>query len=373
MSSSSLPSIDDLVADHVTPAATAVDSGGRFPHEAIAALLTAGYGGLISGTDVGGAGATPAEAAAVVRRLAAACGSTAMVLTMHLSAAAAIEALGDEKARRTVAGGEALATLAFSETGSRSHFWAPLSTARSDGDAVVLDASKSWVTSAAQADVYVWTSRPLGDDGGATLWLVPRDTPGVAVSGTFDGFGLRGNGSLPVQADSARVPAASRLGDDGAGMDLALAHVLPWFLLLSAAGSVGLCDAALATAVEHLRTTRLEHLDQSLAEQPVLRHRLAPLLVRRDAAALLVADAAAAMATGREDAALRLLGTKAEAAEAALAVTGEVMRLAGGAGFRKDVGVERHLRDARAAAVMAPTTDALYDMVGRAVCGLPLL
>lgn len=365
--------LDEVIATAVAPRARTVDRDGAFPHGAVDALLAAGYGGLISSIDVGGTGASPAEAAAVVRGLAAVCGSTAMVYTMHLSAAAAIEALADAEARRAVATGRSLATLAFSESGSRSHFWAPLSTARVVGDAVELDAAKSWVTSAGYADLYVWTSRPVDADGAATLWLVPADTAGVDVAGPFDGFGLRGNASSPVTATGARVPPEARLGDDGAGIDLALAHVLPWFLLLSAAGSVGLCDAALEATVEHLRTTRLEHLDQTLAEQPVARHRLAPLLVRRDAAALLVADAAAAMADGRDDAALRLLGTRAEASEAALAITSEAMRLCGGAGFRKDVGVERPLRDARAGAVMAPTTDALYDMVGRAVCGLPLL
>jgi alkylation response protein AidB-like acyl-CoA dehydrogenase len=58
--------------------------------------------------------------------------------------------------------------------------------------------------------------------------------------------------------------------------------------------------------------------------------------------------------------------------EAAAGVTDLAMRVCGGAAFRKEVGVERNFRDARAAAVMAPTTDALQDFIGKAVCGLPL-
>jgi len=54
---------------------------------------------------------------------------------------------------------------------------------------------KSWVTSAAEADSYVWTSRASGDDGGATLWLVPSDTDGLTVVAPYDGLGLRGNAS----------------------------------------------------------------------------------------------------------------------------------------------------------------------------------
>ena len=49
-----------------------------------------------------------------------------------------------------------------------------------------------------------------------------------------------------------------------------------------------------------------------------------------------------------------------------------IRAICGGAAFRKEVGVERHFRDARAATVMAPTTDVLYDFIGKAVCGLPL-
>ena len=86
----------------------------------------------------------------------------------------------------------------------------------------------------------------------------------------------------------------------------------------------------------------------------------------------LLLDAVAAVTEGRADAGLRVLESKAAGAEAATAVTDLAMRVCGGAAFRKEVGVERIFRDARAATVMAPTTDALYEFIGRAVCGLPL-
>jgi alkylation response protein AidB-like acyl-CoA dehydrogenase len=95
--------------------------------------------------------------------------------------------------------------------------------------------------------------------------------------------------------------------------------------------------------------------------------------VLADAAGALVDDACAALSAGREDAPLRMLEAKAMAGETALEVTAEAMRLGGGAAFRRDIGVERHFRDARATGVMAPTTDALHDMIARALCGMPLL
>ena len=69
---------------------------------------------------------------------------------------------------------------------------------------------------------------------------------------------------------------------------------------------------------------------------------------------------------------LRVLSCKAAAGEHAIEVVDAAMRVCGGAAFRKDLAVERHFRDAQAAGVMAPTTDVLYDFIGKAVCGQPL-
>jgi alkylation response protein AidB-like acyl-CoA dehydrogenase len=80
-----------------------------------------------------------------------------------------------------------------------------------------------------------------------------------------------------------------------------------------------------------------------------------------------------ALGNGRDDAMLRVLEVKAGAAEAAIAVTDTAMKVCGGAAFRKDIGIERRFRDARAARIMAPTTDALLDFVGRAISGMALL
>jgi alkylation response protein AidB-like acyl-CoA dehydrogenase len=163
------------------------------------------------------------------------------------------------------------------------------------------------------------------------------------------------------------------LGSDGAGLDIALSEVLPWFLVLNGAFSVGLMDTVTAESGAHLTSTRLEHLDQTLAEQPLTRIDHARMRVATDQAAALLADTIAAVETAREDATLRVLEIKAAAGEAAAAVTDLAMKVCGGAAYRKELGIERQFRDARAARVMAPTTDALLDFVGRAINGLPLL
>ncbi|MCW8140944.1 MAG: acyl-CoA dehydrogenase, partial [Planctomycetota bacterium] len=114
------------------------------------------------------------------------------------------------------------------------------------------------------------------------------------------------------------------------------------------------------------------HANTSLADLPTIRAYVARARIEADQARALWLDTIAAVEAGREDAMLRVLETKAAAGEAALEVTDLAMRVCGGAAYRKEVGVERRFRDARAASVMAPTSDQLFDFIGKAVCGLPL-
>jgi alkylation response protein AidB-like acyl-CoA dehydrogenase len=362
-----------VIADVIAPAAAEVDRTGAFPRPGIDALARAGVLGAASATDVGGGGGELADVAAIVEQIAGACSSTAMVVLMHFSAVSVLEAHGPRDVREAVAAGRHLSTLAFSEAGTRSHFWAPAGTAVRDGDGVRLDARKSWITAAGEADSYVWSSRPLAADGPMTLWRVPSTASGLSEPGAFDGLGLRGNASRPITADGVVVPADALLGADGAGLDIALSVVLPTFLVGNAAFSVGLAQALVDEAAAHLTRTRLEHLGRSLAEQPTTRAQYAALLTRTAEARAFLADTLTALGTGRADAMLRVLQVKAVAGEAAAEVADGVMRVCGGAAFRRELGVERRFRDALAARVMAPTTDALRDFVGRAALGQPLL
>ena len=364
--------LDAVIAAEIVPAAAAVDRQGVFPRQAINALTKAGLLGLVSAKDVGGAGFGLFEAAQVVERLGKACSSTSMVMCMHYSGTAVIEACGPQDVRRAIAAGRHLTTLAFSEVGSRSHFWAPLSTATAAGAQVKLDASKSWVTSAGEADSYVWSSKPLSAAGPSSLWLVPKTAAGLTITAPFDGLGLRGNSSSPITATSVMLPASAMLGADGGGFDLMMGTVLPWFQLMNAAMSIGLMDAAVQATAKHVSAARFEHLNQSLAEQSVPRAKIATMRLRTDMARGLWLDTMSAIAADRPDKMLRVLEVKWAASDAALEVTDLGMRVCGGAAFRREVGIERLFRDARAAAVMAPTSDVLADFIGKAVCGLPL-
>ncbi len=364
--------LDEVCGDVIAAEAPAVDQNALFPAKSLAALKDAGLLGAVSAVDVGGLGVGPRGAADIVERVATECGSTAMVTCMHFCGTAVLEAHADEATRRAAACGDHLSTLAFSEAGSRSHFWAPTSTATREGDKVMLNAQKSWITSASHATAYVWSSRPYEADGMSTLWLVPAGTDGLKIEGPFDGLGLRGNDSSPVTAEAVRIPLSARLGEDGKGFDVMLSSVLPLFNVLTTACSVGMMEAAVTRTAHHASRTRFENMDSALADLPTIRHYIGQIRVSTDSVRSLLRDTLSAVEGSRPDATLRVLECKAAAGEAATQVLDTAMRVCGGAAFRKEEGIERYFRDCRAATVMGPTTDVLYDLIGKAVCGREL-
>jgi alkylation response protein AidB-like acyl-CoA dehydrogenase len=247
-----------------------------------------------------------------------------------------------------------------------------MSTAKKVAAGIQLDAKKSWVTSAGHATAYVWSSRPIAAEGASTIWLVPANTKGVRVDGPFDGLGLRGNDSRPVTAEGAVVDESLRLGADGEGLKIMLEVVLPIFNVMNAAASIGLMETAAQRTAAHASGTRFQHDGTALADLATVRAYAARMRVKTDLARSLLLDTLSALESGRADTVLRVLECKAAAGELATEVLDLGMRVCGGAAFRRDVGVERQFRDARAATVMAPTTDALYDFIGKAVCGMPV-
>lgn len=363
----------------LAPAARQNDKDSHFSSEAIGALAESGLLALMLPASAGGAGLGPRSFAAVTATLAEADASVAMVYLMHVAAAATIAAARPGaavgKTLSDIAAGRHLSTLAFSEAGSRSHFWSPVSRARQNGAGVVLTAKKSWVTSAGHAQSYVVSSLAPAAKGPteSTLYLVPANARGVSVAGAWDGLGLRANASAPMALDDCEISPELQLTDDGAGFQAMLQVVLPLFNLGSTAVALGLCRAAVGGTVAHLKNARFEHLGQSLGETlPTLRAQLATMLIDTDGLATRLDDLVDHLEKPRETTVLRVLECKAAAGDTAIAVTSAAMRTCGGAAFSKHLNVERLFRDAHAGAVMAPTGDVLRELIGRATLGMPL-
>lgn len=378
-SNSHLQRAQALAAGVLAETAAAVDEEGRYPTENIAAIRKAGLLGLCVATDLGGSGESMRTFAAVTEEVASACPSTAMIFVMHVTAAQAIASSptlqNREAILRDIAAGRHLTTLAFSESGSRSQFWAPVSQLVSDGNGgFTTSASKSWVTSAGHADSYVSSAQAPGAKSPleSTIYLILRGSPGVRTSGEFRGLGLRGNDSAAVAIDKLRVSAAQLISAQAEGANTMLQVVLPWFSIGTAAMANGICRAAVQRTAKHMESTSFTHTGTALRDLPTLRARLADMSVRMVQSRALLGYTLGTIEGAAEDAALYVLQARLAAVEAAADVTDLAMKACGGAAFSKQVGVERFFRDARAGLVMAPTADHLRDFVGRALTGLPL-
>jgi alkylation response protein AidB-like acyl-CoA dehydrogenase len=365
------------VADEsIAPHAADVDAQGRFPRDAINALAKAGLLGLTIPVEYGGMGQSIRVACAALNEIAQRCASTAMIYLMHLCGCSCYVARPHavEETLREVARGEHLSTLAWSEKGSRSHFWAPVNQATQNNGHIVLNAEKSWVTSAGEAEGYVVSTRTAGGEEptDTSLYLLLKEDEGFTVSDRWDGLGMRGNASAPMTLEDCEIPAERALCEPSDGFRTMLEVVLPWFNLGNAAVSVGIAEAATSATLSHLTGARLEHLDSRLCDLPNLRARLARMRVETDRARAHLVGVIDAVEYPGPNTVLLVLESKVAAAETAREVAEIGMQACGGAAFSRHLSVERNFRDVHAASVMAPTSDVLYDFIGRALCGMDL-
>lgn len=366
-----------LIADQsIAPNAADVDAAAQFPHDAVDALAKSGFLGLNVPTEYGGMGQGLRVACAVLDEIAQRCASTALIYLMHLCGTACYTAypIPAQDILRQMAKGKHLTTLAWSERGSRSHFWAPTSRAQQHDGHVILNATKSWVTSAGIADSYVVSTRTAGGEESTDtmLYLVLKEDPGFTVSGPWNSLGMRGNASAPMELCECALSTERALCKPSDGFRTMLEAVLPWFNLGNAAISVGVAEAATQATTNHLTASRLEHLGMALADLPNLRARLAQMRIETDRARSHLVSVIDDIENPGPSTTLLVLESKAAAAEAAIRVTDLGMQTCGGAAFSRHLTVERNFRDARAMSVMAPTSDVLQDFIGRALCGMPL-
>jgi isovaleryl-CoA dehydrogenase len=368
-----LAEVKSVAAGPATAHAATVDRDHSFPRETLDALASIGALGLTVPADAGGSGGALTALAEACEGLGAACASSAMVFLMHSVAAATIAAGGGDRADevlREMAAGEALATLAFSERGTGAHFYAPeLQATRSNGG-VSVSGRKSFVTSGGQADVYVLLVQGEAE-GTADAYLVQADQDGVRFTGEWEGLGMAGNSSIGMELEGVALDDAARVGAPGGGTELVFQAVAPFFLVGLSAVNVGIAAAAAQTATEHAKS-RTYPDGSSLAEIQIIQHALADMDVAVRSARLLVREAARLGEAGDESALVAIMESKVVATETAAQVTGRALEVTGGQGYTPALPIERHLRDARAGAVMAPTNAVLRNWIGKAVAGLPV-
>ena len=179
-----LAEVRNLVDSLIAPAAAELDRQSVFPEPQLRALGKVGALGLMVGPEHGGSGAGLSALAAACELIGGACASTGMVLLMHSVAAATVAGGGGPRSPElltSMARGESLGTLAFSERGTGAHFYAPELKAEQRGGVVRVSGRKSFVTSGGHADVMLVLVRGSGE--GLDCYAIERSADGVSFDG----------------------------------------------------------------------------------------------------------------------------------------------------------------------------------------------
>lgn len=355
------------------------DRDARWPESGMRALQ-AELGGLVVPADAGGLGQGMSALARVCEELAGVCPSTAICFGMHCVGAAVIAAKATDEQRSAllepIARGRHLTTLGLSEPGTGSHFYIPQARMDAGPDGFRVTGTKSFVTNGGHADSYVISTAAAGPDanpGEFSCLVLPGDAEGIHWEQPWEGWGMRGNSARNVRLEGVRIPRENLLGRPGDEIWYVFQVIAPYFITAMAGTYLGIAAAALEEARGHLLDRRHAHSGLRLAEQPVVQHRIGVLWAMVERTRSLVYAAAAKGDAGAADALPALCSAKAEVADCAVDVASAVMTLQGGRAYRERSRIQQLYRDARAAHVMAPTTDMLRSWTGRAFLGLPLL
>jgi alkylation response protein AidB-like acyl-CoA dehydrogenase len=383
----------DLCQQEMRDNAKRSDDELKFPRRNLELLGEHGFLALTVPEEYGGLGENHVAFSMVCETIARyGCASTAMCYVMHMGAVNAImlratPALIDKYIRPLNSG--KIGTLSYSDPETGSHFWYPISSGaeRVNGGFKVRKKA-SWTTSAGFADFYVVQTTSPDFKGYDDLSVFVVDAEDAhAQPALWDALGLRGNqsGGLDVQGE---IPADQIVGPVGDGAESNDESVDPWFLLGSSSVWNGISMGAIDIAKRH--TTRKRHVDVGLrvCDYPTIQDYVGEAVIDTNACRTFVLSVAEAF-DRVTDSNTRVLqpGTTARAAflhwawqmkfAAAKNVAGVVDKMlhaCGGSGYKRDMELERYLRDGKAGWVMGPTNEVLRQFVGKsALLGFEVL
>lgn len=376
-----LERVQEIAKEVVAPKAISVDQNASWPEAGIRALQQAGLGGLTVPEQLGGLGQGSYGLVQVCEILGQECASTAMCFGMHCVGAAVLSAKSThdqtERYLQPIIEGKHLTTLSLSEAGTGSHFYIPSTRLEVvSSDSFQVTGEKTFVTNGSVADSYVISTvaaDPKVPQGQFSCIVVNDNAQGLDWGKPWEGLGMRGNSSRAMRLETVTIPRNDLLGEEGDQIWYVFQVVAPYFLMAMSGVYLGIASAALEIARDHLIKRHYTESGSSLSQITVLQHRLGTLWGMLERTRRLAYHSAISFDCGNPDALPSVFATKAEVAECAVEMVNEVMTLTGGMAYREGSKLHQLLRDARAAHVMAPTTDILRVWTGRTLLGLPIL
>jgi len=360
--------VRELGERSITPAAAETDLSGNFPWDNVRELAQHNLLGVPISTEFGGASAGFLGYTLVVEELSRACANVGFICAVHTMSAQTIDLFGSEEQKNKylsqLAKGAKLGAFALTEPGAGSDVASITTQAVLKDDEFVLNGSKCFITNAGQAETYVVfasTDKSKGASG-ISAFIVEKGTPGFTFGSVEDKIGLRASANGELVFQDCHVSRQNLLGSLGEGMRMALASLDRGRIGVAAMG-VGIASAALDTAKAYARE-RVQ-FGHPIASLQAIQFKIADMATEVEAARLLTYRAASlADAGGRftREAAM----AKLYASEAAMRTTLESVQILGGYGLSRDHAVERHMRDAKALALIEGTSEIQRLVVSRA-------
>ena len=359
-----------FAADKLAPNAAEWDRDAAFPKAAIAEMGELGLLGMLVPEEFDGAGADHVAYALALEEIAAGDGACSTVMSVHNSVGCMpILKFGSSEQKqeflRPMARGEKLAGFALTEPQAGSDAAALKARARRDGNHYVLNGTKQFITSGANADVLIAFAVTDPDAGkrGISAFIVPTDTPGYIVAWIEKKLGQRASDTAQIVFEDLRLTPDHLLGEEGQGYKIALSNL--------EGGRIGIASQSVGMAKSAFEAARAYAMERQTFGKPIAEHqavafRLADMATRIETARQMILHAASL-----RDAGLPCLKeasmAKLYASEMAEQVCSDAIQIHGGYGYLEDFPVERIYRDVRVTQIYEGTSDVQRLVISRTV------
>ncbi len=354
----------------VAPEAAENDRMGRFPRDVVTRLSELGFMGMLVPEAYGGTNLGNLSLVLALEEINRACASTGVTMSVQNSLVCSpITRFGSEALKKKylpgLASGKLIGAYSLSEAGSGSDAASLQARAVKDGDEYVVNGSKSWITSGAEADLYVVMLRtdPTLRSKGISTFVIDRDSKGLFVGKSENKLGLRASSTTQLTFEDVRVPASNMVGQEGIGFKIAM-QTLDGGRIGIGAQAVGISQAALDASITYARER--EQFGKPIGEFQAIQWKLADMATSIEAARLMLYRAAR-LRDRDEPHTKEAAMAKLFAGEVSNRVTREAIQIHGGAGYLKDFPVERYFRDARITQIYEGTSEIQRIVVSRSL------
>jgi len=356
-------------AAQLAPVADDIDARDYYPVAPIRALAAAGYASVFLPQRYGGGGRGFRHALAVFEEVSYYSAAVGISLITIFQAQMMLQLYGAESVRARYLPqfpGGLITSYALTEANHGSDIRSLDTKAVRDGDGWLLRGEKSFITSGSAAEVFVILAET---ERGVTVFLVPRDTPGVGIhqGHSTATFGLRNGPHIDLRLADVRIPADHMIGEEGRGVRQAVT-VLDYSRTMAAAISLGIGRAAFDGALGHARRRKV--FDATVFDMQGIQWYFADAVTRLDAGRLLACRAADALDRG-EDIARWASQAKLLAAGVATDVAAMAVQVCGAHGVRTTSPFGRFLRDAKAYEIAGGSSEILKNTIAKTLARLP--